>query len=322
MVAETLSAGVIGVGSMGRHHARVYHELPDVILSGVTDVDYESAKTVAETYRTRSKSVSGLLRDVDLVSIAVPTQYHYQAAMEAIEAGVHVLIEKPIAETATQAKKLVRAAENAGVTLQVGHVERFNPAVQTVMDIIPELEIIAIDAQRLGPPVGREIQDSAAVDLMIHDLDIITSLVDEPVETVSAAETAAEQYVTATLTFESGIIGTLTASRVTQQKVRELSITAKECRVNVDYVSQSVTISRQSIPEYVESDGQVKYRHSNVIERPTVENGEPLRHELESFVSAIRSNGSPVVSGEDGLRALSLAQRVESNSLQTVEQAR
>ena len=322
MVAETLSAGVIGVGSMGRHHARVYHELPDVILSGVTDVDYESAKTVAETYRTRSKSVSGLLRDVDLVSIAVPTQYHYQAAMEAIEAGVHVLIEKPIAETATQAKKLVRAAENAGVTLQVGHVERFNPVVQTVMDIIPELEIIAIDAQRLGPPVGREIQDSAAVDLMIHDLDIITSLVDEPVETVSAAETAAEQYVTATLTFESGIIGTLTASRVTQQKVRELSITAKECRVNVDYVSQSVTISRQSIPEYVESDGQVKYRHSNVIERPTVENGEPLRHELESFVSAIRSNGSPVVSGEDGLRALSLAQRVESNSLQTVEQAR
>ena len=321
MVAETLSAGVIGVGSMGRHHARVYHELPDVVLSGVTDVNQEAAASVAETYRTRSKSVSGLLRDVDLVSVAVPTQYHYQAAMEAIDAGVHVLIEKPIAETATQAKKLVRAAENAGVTLQVGHVERFNPAVQTVMDIVPELEILAIDAQRLGPPVGREIQDSAAVDLMIHDLDIITSLVNEPVATVDAAETAAEQYVTATLKFESGIIGTLTASRVTQQKVRELSITAKECRVNVDYVSQSVTISRQSMPEYVESDGQVKYRHSNVIERPTVENGEPLRHELESFVSAIRSHTSPVVSGEDGVRALSLAQRVERNSLQTVEQA-
>ncbi|MGM0604958.1 MAG: Gfo/Idh/MocA family oxidoreductase [Halobacteriota archaeon] len=314
MVAETLSVGVIGVGSMGKHHARVYHEIPDVVLSGVSDVDEAAAAAVAETYRTRSKSIDSLIRDADLVSIAVPTPHHYSTAMRAIDAGVHVLVEKPIAETAAQAQELISAAADESVTLQVGHIERFNPAVRTVMDVAADLDVIAVDAQRLGPPVGRQIRDSAAVDLMIHDLDVITSLLERDVTQVSAAETASGQYVTATLTFDSGVVGTVTASRVTQEKVRQLSITASECRVNVDYLSQSVTINRQSVPEYVDADGDVRYRHSNVVERPTVENGEPLRRELESFVDAVRTSSDPVVTGSDGLEALRLAHRIESRA--------
>jgi len=147
---------------------------------------------------------------------------------------------------------------------------------------------------------------------MIHDADVLLSLVDAPVADVYAAETAGDQYVAATVEFETGVVATLTASRVTQQKVRTLSITAESCRVTVDYIDQSVRINRHSLPEYVETDGEVRYRHENVVEQPTVENGEPLKKELTAFVEAVRTGAEPVVTAADGVRALELVQRVEA----------
>jgi predicted dehydrogenase len=306
-----LKAGVIGTGAMGGHHVRVYAEHQAVDLVGIHDVDHDQAVSVAEEYGIAALPLEALLARVDIVSIAVPTEYHYDIASQAIEAGVHVLVEKPLVEEPSRGEGLVQQAQEKGVVLQVGHIERFNPAVECVADIVADLDVIAIDAHRLGPPVDRTISDSAVLDLMIHDLDVVCSLVDGDVTDVAATGTEDGEYATATVSFEGNVVGQFTASRVTQQKVRELSITAKECRVNVDYADQSVHIHRRSVPEYVEKDGDVRFRHESLVERPTVDNGEPLKREIDAFVEAVRDGTDPVVSGRDGLRALSLARQID-----------
>jgi len=311
-MTDRTSVGVIGVGSMGRHHARVYQELPTVELVGVSDVDQQHAGETAEKYGTTAMSRESLLSAVDAVSVVVPTAYHYELAMTAIEAGVDLLIEKPITEEPAAGRELATAAKEADVTLQVGHVERFNPAVRTLSEITADLDIIALDSERLGPPTGREIDDGVALDLMIHDADVLLSVVDSPVAAVSAAETAGDQYVAATVEFENGVVATLTASRVTQQKIRTLSVTAEDCRVNVDYMAQSVQINRHSLPEYIETNGDVRYRHENITERPTVENGEPLKKELAAFIEAVQTDREPIVSADDGIRALELVRRIQT----------
>lgn len=307
-----LRAGVIGVGSMGRHHARVYRELPDVELAGVTDVDPARAATVADQYRTRSLDREALLDAVDLVSIAVPTEHHYETARAAIDHGTHLLVEKPFVDDRDKGVELVGRAHAAGLKLQVGHIERFNPVIEALEDILPDLDLIAVTAMRLGPPLDRYLDDDVVMDLMIHDLDVLLTVADAGVSRIEASSTRDGQYATAILDFESGLIGSLTASRVTQQKVRRLSITAAECQVNVDYADQSIRIHRHTLPAYIEDDGDVRYRQESVIERPGVDNGEPLKRELASFVDAVRSGTSPAVDGEDGLRAVAYAERIRS----------
>ncbi len=315
-----LKAGVIGTGTMGGHHARVYAEHQTVDLIGVHDADHDCAVSVAEEYGTSALPLEALLSHADIVSIAVPTEYHYDVASQAIEAGVHVLIEKPLVEKPSRGEALIEQAHEKGVVLQVGHIERFNPAVECLADIVADLDVIAIDAHRLGPPPDRAISDSAVLDLMIHDLDVVCSLVQGDVSEIAATGTEGGEYATATVSFEGDVVGQFTASRVTQQKVRELSITAKECRVNVDYADQTVHLHRRSVPEYVEKDGNVRFRHESLVERPTVDNGEPLKREIGAFVEAVREGTDPVVSGRDGLRALSLARQIDDLALGNEEQ--
>ncbi|WP_336003455.1 Gfo/Idh/MocA family oxidoreductase [Halorientalis halophila] len=308
---ETPTAGVVGVGSMGQHHARVYDELPNVSLAGVADADEDRAAAVAGKYGTEVLSQSELLDRCDAVSVAVPTRYHYGVATEAIDRGVDVLIEKPFVSDLARGRELVDMAREQDVALQVGHVERFNPAVRALTDILPDLDVIAVDVQRLGPPVDRDSKDGVVLDLMIHDIDIVLSMLGEDVNQVSAMSARDRDHVTAQLEFDDGVVADLTASRVTQEKVRRLAVTARECRVNVDYESQGVQIHRHSVPEYYESDGDLRYRHESIIERPTIENGEPLRAELEAFVDAATTGSRPPVSGEDALAALDVARRIE-----------
>lgn len=307
-----LKAGVIGVGDMGRHHARVYAELQGVELAGVSDIDAKRAATIADLHQTTACGRDELLDEIDLLSVAVPTEHHYEVAQEAIDHGVHLLVEKPFVSERDRGVELIGRARAAGLTLQVGHVERFNPAVAALSDVIHDLDLIAVTANRLGPPVDRNVDDGVTLDLMIHDIDVLLSIVDGEVDRVVASSSRGEQYATATLDFDTGLVATLTASRMTQQKVRQLSITAAECRVNVDYAEQSIRIHRQSVPAYVEADGDVRYRHESVTERPSVSNGEPLKRELESFVDSVRTGRRPLVDGEDGLRALALADRIRS----------
>lgn len=307
---EQLQTGVIGVGSMGRNHARIYHELPSTDLVGVADAEIDRAREVAESYDTNAMRPDELIEAADAVSIAVPTSYHYQFARKAIENDVHVLVEKPFVDRPEHGQILIQRARDRGVTLQVGHIERFNPAIRALSDIVPDLDVIAIDAMRLGPPIDRDIEVSPVLDLMIHDIDILRSIVNGGVSGVSATRSNDDPYVTATVEFDDGVIGTLTASRVTQRKVRTLSITAREAEISVDYIDQSVEIHRESLPEYIEQDGDLRFRRQNIVERPTVQNGEPLKAELDAFVEAAVTGSEPIVTGEDGLEALRIAREI------------
>jgi predicted dehydrogenase len=309
-----VAAGVIGVGSMGNHHARVYSELPSTTLVGVADVDTERAAETAAEYRARPMSRAALLDAVDVVSVAVPTRHHHEVVSECIEAGVDVLVEKPFVDDLDRGRELAERAREAGVTLQVGHIERFNPATRVVLDLVADLDVVAVDIDRLGPPLERENGDDVVLDLMIHDLDILLSLVDEEIESLSAVARD-DRYATAQFKFEGGGVATLTASRLTQQKVRQLSITAVSCRVTVDFIAQTVEVHRRSLPEYVEADGSIRHRHESVIERPMVENGEPLKAELASFVEAATTGADPEVTPEDALEVLELLERIRSEAL-------
>ena len=313
---EPLAAGVIGVGSMGKHHARVYGELPSAELVGVADADAERAEAVAAEHGTRAAERSALLDAADVVSVAVPTAYHYETVLECIDRGVDVLVEKPFVDDRERGRELADRADAAGVTLQVGFIERFNPATRVLADIVPDLDVVAIDVDRLGPPVDRQGEDSVVMDLMVHDIDILLSLVDAEIESLSAIARD-EGHAAVQFRFADESIAALTASRLTQQKVRRLSVTAISCRVNVDFIAQTVEIHRHSVPEYVESNGDIRYRHESVIERPIVENGEPLKAELEAFVTAARDGTEPVVTAEDALRVLEIAERIERLALPT-----
>jgi predicted dehydrogenase len=309
--APPVRTGVIGVGSMGRHHVRVYQELTETELVGVADADPEQAREIADRYGTRAIDRDELLDSVDAVSIAVPTRYHYGTATAAIDRGVHLLVEKPFVVDPADGRELVRRAREAGLTLQVGHVERFNPAVVELGNIIADLDVIAIRADRLGPPVDRQDDVSTALDLMIHDIDVVLSLVGSEIASIDAQGAVDNRYIDAMIDFEDGTIGTLTASRVTQERVRQLTVTATDCKLNLDYVGQSIEIHRHSLPEYIENNGDVRYRHESITERPTISNGEPLKEELRAFVGAVTDGTEPVVTGTDGLRALEVASRID-----------
>ena len=311
-MTEKIRVGVVGVGNMGRHHARVYNELPGVELVGVTDVDEERAREVATRFDTRPRDRASLLAAADAVSIVVPTRHHASVGHEAVEAGTHILVEKPFVVDPAAGRELLDAAERAGLVVGVGHVERYNPAVEALDDVLADTEVLAVAARRQGPPVDRDSTDSVVFDLMIHDIDVALSLADAPLERVSAVRVPDHQHVVANLEFEDGLIATLTSSRISQRRVRDLSITAADCRVEVDYMDQSVDIHRHSLPEYVATNGDVRYRHESVIERPTVGTGEPLKNELSAFAEAVREGVPPRTSGEDGLLAVDVATRIEA----------
>ena len=306
-----IRAGVIGVGAMGENHARVYSELPSVELAGVSDHDTEIAQRVADEYGTEPLDLEALLDRCDVVTVAVPTHAHYDLVTTCLEADVHVLVEKPIAETVEQGRRMAELADDRGLVLQVGHIERFNPAVKTVTELIDELDVISLEAERLGPPIDRAAPGNVIFDLMVHDVDIVGSMLEDTPDSIAAMGTEGGRYATATMEYDD-VVATLTASRVTQKKVRKLSVTARECFVEVDYLEQSVLIHRDSYPEYVNDEGQKRYRHESVVERPRIDNGEPLRHELESFVESVRNGAEPEVTPQDGIEALEAVQTIDS----------
>lgn len=320
--SDPIRVGVVGVGSMGRNHTRVYSELPGVDLVGVADVDTDQAAIVAAEYGTSAMTQTELFARVDAVSIAVPTQFHYPVAREALEAGVHVLVEKPFVADAAEGQALIDLAADRDLTLAVGHIERYNPAVEALAELVTDLDVLAIDARRLGPPLDRHIGDSVVLDLMIHDADVLLSLVDSEVASVSAIETDDGQYAVAQVRFENGVVATLTASRVTQRKVRSLDLTARDCVVELDYIDQSVAIHRHARPEYATVGSGLRFRQESVTERPLIDSEEPLRRELRSFVDAVASGTPPVVSGADGLRALALCQQITEAARADREQPR
>lgn len=318
---DPIRVGVIGVGNMGQHHTRVLSMLKDVELVGVADVNVERGLDTASKYRVRFfEDYRDLLPLVDAVCVAVPTRLHYSVGMACLQAGVHVLIEKPIAASIAEAELLVNAAAEYQRILQVGHIERFNPAFQELSKVLKTEEVLALEAHRMSPYSNRANDVSVVLDLMIHDIDLFLELVASPVIKLTASGSRASDsgyldYVTATLGFANGIVATLIASKVTHRKRRTLSAHCKNSLTEADFLNNEILIHRQTTANYVTDYGQVLYRQDGLIEKVHTSNIEPLHAELDHFVSCVRGGNKPSVGGEQALKALRLARLIEQMAL-------
>jgi predicted dehydrogenase len=297
--------GVIGVGGMGQHHARVGANVPGARLAGLYDVDPERAREVATRHGTRAFArLRDLLPEVDAVCVAVPTVDHLRVVRAVLEAGKDVLVEKPMAASLGEADEMIALAEAKGALLQVGHVERFNPAVDVLRTVSGAR---FIEVHRLGSFSPRSLDIDVVLDLMIHDLDIVLSLDGTEAVQVDAVGvpvlTPRVDIANARLRFASGLIANLTASRVSTDRVRKFRIFAPRTYVSADLAAREVRVHRLG---GVGSDGWPAIRIERT-EAPPVPQSEPLWRQVQAFVQAIRGRTRPVVGGADGRRALALA---------------
>jgi predicted dehydrogenase len=298
---KDVRVGVIGVGHLGVHHARVYSEILGANLVGVVDVDEERAHGVAENLGVPAyDDLDKFLNETrpDALSIVVPTVNHFEVAKKAMERGVNLLIEKPVTANITEAEELLRIASDRNLVLQVGHIERFNSAVQQVREMVHDP--IFIQSRRVGPFSPRINDVGVVLDLMIHDVDIILSLVHSEIEDISAmgrcVRTGHEDIASAQMRFKSGTIAHILVSRVTEKRMRTLEITEPERHLLVNYETQDVTLHH-----CVQQQGRGLVE---VVEHPVFPKREPLKLELQDFVRCVREGSEPLVSLRDGKRAL------------------
>ena len=312
---KNLRVGVIGVGRMGERHCRVYSNLRRAQLVGVCDADTALGNRVARQYEVpHYANVDELLSYVDAVSIATPTPQHYDLVIRCLDHGVHVLVEKPITETVEQAEKLTQAAEASGLVVQVGHIERFNPTYTELKDVLEGLTVLAVNWRRLSPYVGSNTDVDVISDLMVHDLDLALDLIGREPASVTAcgltAQSGVIDHVVAHLDFEGGPLVTLTTSRVTEQKVRMIEVTALEAFVEGDLLNKSIAVHRRTTGEYLANS---KYRQESVVERVQVPASEPLFLELQHFTQNILEGKLPQVPARQGLRVMRLAGTIREN---------
>ena len=302
-----LRVGVIGVGYLGRLHAQKISSFDDVAFIGVCDTDRERGKSVAEEFGTSFVGETRrLLQQVDAVSIAVPTTAHFRVAIEAMRSGVHVLLEKPIAASVREGRALVREASARSLVFQIGHLERFNPAVLSAASVLKEPRFI--ECHRLGTFGGRGTDVDVVLDLMIHDIDLILSFVRSPVTRISAVGVPVISpnidIANARLVFANGCVSNVTASRVSMRKQRKIRIFQEDAYVSMDFVENNIQIFRRIYPE---EPGGLPEITGEVLE---TEKGDPLRDEIHSFVDCAKTGSAPRVSGTDGLAALEVAFRI------------
>lgn len=298
---EPIRAGVVGVGALGRHHARVWAATPGATLAGVYDIDTARAAEIAAQHGCRAFSDLGsLLAETDAVSVAVPTVAHHETTVRAFEAGRDVLVEKPIAATLAEADDLVARAAGRGAILQVGHIERFNPATAALLRAGRGARFVEV--HRLGSFSPRSLDIDVVLDLMVHDLDIVLALDGtEPVgiEAVGVPVlTPRVDIANARLRFGSGLIANLTASRVSVEKVRKFRVFAPRTYVSADFAAREAQVYKLE----VDAAGP-----RIAMAREGAADQEPLGLQIEAFARAVRERSAPVVSGQDGRRALALA---------------
>ncbi len=305
---KTIRVGVVGVGHLGYHHARLYTSTPGVKFVGLTDLDPARGKEVAAEFDTSYFQDLDALLDagVDALSVAVPTVSHHDMVQQALSAGVDVLVEKPIASTLEEARSMIEAASKAGKLLQVGHVERFNGAVLALTEHIKKPRFI--ECHRLSPFAGRGDDVSVVLDLMIHDLDVILALTKAKVTSIDAVGipvfSKQEDIANVRIRFDSGCVANLTASRISMERMRKIRIFEDNAYVSTDYSEQEVILYHKKPGEIPEGKSPMEWINIEPLE---VSREEPLRLELSSFIECVRDRRRPVVSGEDGLRALELA---------------
>ena len=294
---ETIRVGVVGAGHLGSLHAKMYSNLDSVKLVGVCDCNIERSLEIGKRFKVASYSdYEELFDKVDAASIAVPTSLHYNVAKDFLLHGIHVLIEKPITKTLSEADELIEIAEKNKLILQVGHIERFNSAVLALEPYINKPKFI--ECQRLGPFHDRVKDVGVVLDLMIHDIDIVLGLIQQDVASIEAVGLSTisnyEDVANVRLTFQDGTIADITASRVTKDVVRKMRIFQEESYLSLDYVTQDAMLFEKTGEKIVQR--KIKVRKKN-----------PLKKELKSFIDRVHTGKRPIVSGIEGRRALAVA---------------
>jgi len=301
---DKIRAAVVGVGYLGRFHAQKYAQLPQCSLVGVVDSEPAAATRVAAELQVAAfGDYRALLGKVDAVSVVTPTPTHYDIACAFLESGAHVLVEKPITETTEQAERLIGVARQCGRVLQVGHLERFNPAILAAESLLTRPRFI--ECHRLAPFRERGTDVNVVLDLMIHDIDLVQMIVGSPVASLEAIGTpvfsSAIDIANARLRFDSGCVANVTASRVSLKTERKLRVFRDDAYLSIDLQQKILTVIRKRVPPA--SEGQLPVE----IQEQSFDQGDALLAEIGSFIAALRGERRVLVSGEDGLRALRTA---------------
>ena len=322
-----LRAAVIGAGSMGRNHARVYRESPNAKLVAVVDSNPDTARIAGQQRDVPGYTDLEEMLDTDkpdIVTVAVPTEVHLKNVKAVIERGIHVLVEKPIASTREQAEEIIALAEDAGVVLAVGHIERHNPAISELTARVNDGalgKIFQLHARRIGPFPSRIRDVGVLLDLATHDLDVMTSIVREPVvrvvaETLSGINTDREDMVNGMIRFANNVLGVIDINWMTPTKVRELSVVGARGMFLVNYLSQELYFYENDVaPGSWDSLSVLRGVGEGTMTGFKINRVEPLKAEIEDFIQAVKTNGEPKVTGRDGLRALLLAQAMVESGL-------
>ena len=296
-MSTCIRAGIVGAGSIGRNHARIYSELAGVDFTAVLDTNPEAARAISEQYGVKvTATLEEFIDLVDVATVATPTPGHYEVGKFLLTRGKHLLIEKPITETPEQAQELVKLAQKSSLVLQVGHIERFNPVLGALEKRLTRPRFI--EAHRLSPYPFRSVEIGVILDLMIHDLEIILHLVRSPVKSIDAVGvpvlSKGEDIANARIRFENGCVANITASRISPEKTRKIRVFQKDAYLSLDYQNQT---------------GEMDQLINGRIIRKAVEinKDEPLKSELQSFVECSRTGIQPVVSGSEAAAALALA---------------
>jgi predicted dehydrogenase len=306
---------VIGVGALGKHHARILAAMPDAELIGIVDINEARAREIGGLVNAAPfTNASDVLGRVDAVTVAVPTESHLSVAMPFLDRGIGVLVEKPLARNAAEAQQMIAAAEKSGATFGVGHTERYNPAVSAVRPLLDHPRFIEV--HRLGTFPDRSLDIDVVFDLMIHDLDVVLSIVPSEVVAVEAVGVAVltpkPDIANARLKFASGCIANITASRISKDRVRKIRIFQRDAYLSVDYAAQEVERWR-----LVKGSGAMPAIDGGKLE---IAQEEPLKRELADFIAAVHDKRDPGVTGADGLRAIVLAQRVTDEINRSLDQ--
>lgn len=316
---EMLKIGVIGTGHLGKFHLKLLKEIPQAEVVGVFDINAETLLQISNEFDTKSySSLDELLEDVNAVSIVATTSAHYELIKKAFEKNVHVFVEKPITSTIEQAEEVVKISKEKKLKLQVGHIERFNPALLSLEKYNLNPKFIQTDRLAQFNPRGTDV--AVVLDLMIHDIDIILSLIKSNVKNISASGVAVVSdnldIANARLEFENGAVANVTASRISQKKMRKMRMFQKDAYISVDFdsgvseVFRLIPDSEKSIEHFLTFGemGVGENKKSVVYEQPEPKKVNALKHELELFVDTVLHDKTPVVSGEDGLKALQVAE--------------
>lgn len=331
---KKIKTGVVGTGHLGKIHTKLFKEVENCELIGIYDVDLERAKIVSEEFGLKFfETYSELLNNVDAVDIVATTSAHYDLVKKAFEAGKHVFVEKPITAQIWEAEELVKIADGKKLTFQVGHIERFNPALISLEKY--KLNPMFIQTDRLAQFNPRGTDVAVVLDLMIHDIDIILSLVKSEVKNVSASGVPVVSetidIANARIEFENGAIANVTASRISQKKMRKMRMFQRDTYISLDFTSGASEVFRLVDPvELPANGGFISFgeigiadkKKAVIYEQPEHKEVNALKFELELFIEAIIENKIPVVSGHDGLKALKVAEMIINKIQESIENAK